>query len=124
MINAIINVSLDSPTLGGLRAFAEQTQVFGLDPVTSLLDGGHVHVAGKPDVTLSSFGSDLAAVSAFLAFSAELADDTELVHGADLSVDLPVFESSPILCGDHVPPSSATNVLVVVNSTCCHEDLS
>jgi hypothetical protein len=116
MLHAIVSISPDTNTIGGLRNLLVEAAQFNLDPETELLDGTHVALDGNPEHTIGMYGNTLAAVAAFVD-AVGLPDDTELRSGTDLFIDLPVFTVNPIACGSHTG-ALPNNLLVTVNPSC------
>lgn len=117
MISAIITLSPDTSTLSGVRNLLTEAARFNIPAETVLIDGGHVALASDPAHTIMNYGLDLQAVIRFCEATMELDDDTEILFGADLAIDLVVLGASPISCSAHVD-QTPDNIMVVVQPTC------
>lgn len=115
MLKAIVTLSCDDDSLGSLRRFVADAEMFGVLEELELLDGGNAHVIDGQD----EIGETLGDVKRYLAAREHLMDDEVLLFGADVALDLPVDLVSPIECGDHRAPMP-TNVVVTVHPECQH----
>jgi hypothetical protein len=116
MLTAIVTLSCDDDSLGSLRRFVADAEMFGVPDTLELLDGGHARVAGDQS-EIGDTVVTLGDVKRYVAAREHLMDDEVLLFGADVALDLPVELVSPIECGNHRSPLP-TNVVVTVHSEC------
>lgn len=114
MLHAIVSITPDTNTLGGLRKLLVEAAQFNLDTGTELLDGSHAALEENLEHTVGTYGNTLAAIVAFVDATRELPAATELRYSTDLCIDLPVFAVNPIACGSHIG-SLSNNVIVMVD---------
>jgi hypothetical protein len=113
-------------TMGGLRAMLAAADRVGADDALELVDGRHAQLVepfpgtppeGSAELTL---GSTLGDLRAFANTFRSIADDTALLNGSSICVDLPVYRLEFAGCGEHVG-ALPDNVLVTVNPACRDE---
>ncbi len=116
MLTAIVTLSCNDDSLGSLRRFVADAEMFGVPDTLELLDGGHARVAGDQSA-IGDAVVTLGDVKRYVAACEHLMDDEVLLFGADVALDLPVELVSPIECGNHRSPLP-TNVVVTVHPEC------
>lgn len=92
-----------------------EADALAVAPETELLDGAHAHLAGAAPVCESS--GTLADLRAWADAASSLPDETEIVFGADIALDLPSPRAELTGCGEHVGVAPS-NVLVLVHPLC------
>ena len=131
MIAAIVTIvpksdTKDVATLGSIREVVDELNSFKVPELTKLLDGGHAHIldeeetVGGPDYNCDT----VATLKAWVAKHDGLVDNTTVVYGDSIGVDLDVISAITIGCGDHMGNEGDTNnILIYVNPSCVeHSD--
>ena len=115
MITAIVTLTCETDTLGGLRTMLAEATELGIPDDTELLDGGHAHLDGADPITES--GGTVADLRAWLELHTDVPGDTAIIDAHAIAVDAPVIKAERITCGEHIGNLPA-NVLVTVNPVC------